>query len=182
MGNNSILHELARAKAAFQLRAIEAVICAPAHGSKHDQNMQETPMTTPDTDQLKDLLAKVTPGVWSEITPSDNLWPPRVFAEGSKFICMVDNSDDTQEQRINDARLIALAPELAAETIALRAQAARDKARIERLEAALRLLAGRSESLVHAHRHGNGMEGWYLTIDGVDRAVTAARAALEDGE
>ena len=57
MANNSILHELARAKAAFQLRAIEAVICAPAHGSKHDQNMQETPMTTPDTDTLAGLAA-----------------------------------------------------------------------------------------------------------------------------
>ena len=43
--------------------------------------------------------------------------------------------------------------------IALRAQAAKDKARIERLEAALRLLAARSESLVFAHQHGNGLEG-----------------------
>lgn len=65
---------------------------------------------------------------------------------------------------------------------ALRAQAAKDKARIERLEAALRLLALRSESLVHAHQHGNGLEGWHNTVDGVDRAITAARAALEDGE
>ncbi|HEY0212127.1 MAG TPA: hypothetical protein VGC40_00820 [Paenirhodobacter sp.] len=37
MGNTDLLKQLARAKAAFQLRAIEAVICAQPHQSKHDQ-------------------------------------------------------------------------------------------------------------------------------------------------
>lgn len=148
-------------------------------------------MTQVDTDTLAGLLAECTQGPW-QMSGSrgavQNIYGHDVGPDG-KPVAVVDYpppgrhaSDDIHRRCRANARLIALAPELAAETIALRAQAARDKARIERLEAALRLLAGRSESLVHAHRHGNGMEGWYLTIDGVDRAVTAARAALEDGE
>ncbi len=162
-------------------------------------------MTAPDTDTLVGLLADATPGPWvtSETTihgvkyggmwvqgadqPDDDglMKPPLICISGSggsrSYTTRIVERQDHDDNDAN-ARLIALAPELAEEVIALRAQAAKDKARVERLEAALRLLAGRSESLVHAHRHGNGMEGWYLTIDGVDRAVTAARAALEDGE
>lgn len=57
----------------------------------------------------------------------------------------------------------------------LRAQ----QAEIARLKAALALLTDRSAGLVHAHHHGNGLEGWYNKVDGVDRAITVARAALE---
>lgn len=42
----ALLRDLARAKAAFQLRAIEAVLCASAQ-SKPDQ---ETAVRTPNTD------------------------------------------------------------------------------------------------------------------------------------
>lgn len=148
-------------------------------------------MTAPDTDTLAGLLAECTPGLWaSEILmgsdPNGDEHPTdvEVMSEKGYFIHSHDlgYSDRVDVEILANARLIALAPELAAETIALRAQAAKDKARIERLEAALRLLALRSESLVHAHRHGQGLEGWYNTVDGVDRAVTSARAALEDGE
>ena len=127
MGNNSILHELARAKAAFQLRAIEAVICAPAHGSKHDQNMQETPMTAPDTDTLAGLRDEL------------------------RLIGCHQNGEARCTCAIGADALDAID--------ALRAQAAKDKARIERLEAALRKM--------------NVGDGW---------AARIARAALEDGE
>lgn len=36
-----LLRDLARAKAEAQLRAIRAVICAPAHGSKPDQELAQ---------------------------------------------------------------------------------------------------------------------------------------------
>ena len=47
-----------------------------------------------------------------------------------------------------------------------------------RLREALELLTVRADSLVFAHHHGNGLEGWHKSIDGVDRALTQARAAL----
>ena len=54
---------------------------------------------------------KQTKGPWEELTPSDNIWPPRVFA-GSEIIAMVDNSDMTQDEKIANARLIAAAPDM----------------------------------------------------------------------
>ena len=45
----ALLRDLARAKAAFQLRAIEAALCASAQ-SKPDQ---ETAVRTPDTDKAE---------------------------------------------------------------------------------------------------------------------------------
>ena len=70
--------------------------------------------------------AKHTPGPWEVVVPADGLWPPRVFS-GSKFIGMVNNSDDTQEQRVADARLIAAAPDLL-EALEPFDDAARDRA------------------------------------------------------
>lgn len=52
----------------------------------------------------------------------------------------------------------------------------------ERLQGALALLTVRAGSLVFAHHHGNGLEGWHNVIDGVDRALTKARAALSGDE
>lgn len=43
---------------------------------------------------------------------------------------------------------------------------------------ALRLLIARAEGLVFAHHHGNGLEGWHNSVNGVERALEAARAAL----
>ncbi len=65
------------------------------------------------------------------------------------------------------------------ENAQLEAKLAAKDARIARLKAALALLTDRSAGLVHAHHHGNGLEGWYDKVDGVDRAITVARAALE---
>ncbi|UXU73776.1 MULTISPECIES: hypothetical protein [unclassified Paracoccus (in: a-proteobacteria)] len=52
----------------------------------------------------------------------------------------------------------------------------------QRLREALELLTVRADSLVFAHHHGNGLEGWHKAIDGVDRALTQARVALSSGE
>ena len=52
-----------------------------------------------------------TPGPWEEVTPADDIWPPRVFA-GSKIICMVDNSDMPQSEKLANARLTAAAPDM----------------------------------------------------------------------
>jgi hypothetical protein len=48
----------------------------------------------------------------------------------------------------------------------------------ERLREALALLTVRAGSLVFAHHHGNGLEGWHKVIEGVDCALTQARSAL----
>ena len=47
-----------------------------------------------------------------------------------------------------------------------------------RLREALALLTVRAGSLVFAHHHGNGLEGWHKVIEGVDCALTQARSAL----
>ena len=47
-----------------------------------------------------------------------------------------------------------------------------------RLQEALALLTVRAGSLVFAHHHGNGLEGWHKVIEGVDCALTQARIAL----
>ena len=50
-----------------------------------------------------------------------------------------------------------------------------------RLREALALLTVRAGSLVFAHLHGNGLEGWHKVFEGVDCALTQARAALVGG-
>jgi hypothetical protein len=164
-------------------------------------------MTTPDTDTLAGLLADATPGPWvtSETTihgvkyggmwvqgadqPDDDglMKPPLICISGSggsrSYTTRIVERQDHDDNDAN-ARLIALAPELAAEVIALRAQAAKDKARIERLEAALRPFV----AYVHyAFHEGNSRfrlvedfdegGGWLGSED-----FRRARAALEDGE
>jgi len=65
---------------------------------------------------------------------------------------------------------------------ALAARVIEQDARIARLTEALALLTDRSAGLVFAHHHGNGLEGWYDKVDGVDRAITVARGALGDAQ
>lgn len=107
---------------------------------------------TPTTEQLKDLLAKVTPGEWEEITPEGGIWPPRVFS-GSAIVSMVDNSDMTHGEKVANATLIALAPTLAAEVV--------------RLRSVLEDIAQSAED----------DDGW--TSDGHERCTYAARQALD---
>jgi len=111
-------------------------------------------MTTPDTDTLAGLLADISAsaGITWSMVPMHIAEGPSEVRSGKGWLICTTPSDEL-------ARLIALAPSLAAEVIALRAQAAKDKARIERLEAALREM--------------NVGDGW---------AARIARAALEDGE
>ena len=70
-------------------------------------------MTHIDTSKeaVERLLDGVTPGPWEVVAPSDDIWPPRVFA-GSKIICMVDNSDLTHAKKMVLARFIADARDL----------------------------------------------------------------------
>lgn len=88
-------------------------------------------MTTT-TDQLKDLLAKVTPGEWhvdSRETRVDNFGniqhdPPRIVwpqneSSGSICKCHLRGGGDP-DQALSNATLIALAPTLAAEVMRLR--------------------------------------------------------------
>lgn len=118
-------------------------------------------MTTPDTDTLEGLLAGCTPGLWRirkwsrKMTITGNIHQVCGGDFPAAFVPAWDmpepgEVDGTDEAKAN-ARLIALAPELAAETIALRAQAAKDKARIERLEAALREIANCGQSAEPDH-------------------------------
>lgn len=106
-------------------------------------------------EQLEELLGKVTPGEWEEVTPDGGIWPPRVFS-GTKIVCMVDNSDVVHEERHANATLIAMAPDLARRVIAA-----------ERLvEAAERVLLARPGSLSDAE----------YRLD-LDTALTAYREA-----
>jgi len=128
----------------------------------------------PDTDTLKGLLTAATPGPWA-VSPTDDT---TVICPARSVVANIDgdyNEPDLWPIMEANARLIALAPSLAARVI-------EQDARIARLKAALALLTDRSAGLVHAHHHGNGLEGWYDKVDGVDRAITVARAALEDGQ
>ena len=71
-----------------------------------------------------------------------------------------------------DARCTCVIGQEAAD--ALEAQAEENR----RLREAMALLTVRAGSLVFAHHHGNGLEGWHKVIEGVDCALTQARAAL----
>ena len=162
-----------------------------------------------DTDTLAGLLADATPGPWvtSETTihgvkyggmwvqgadqPDDDglMKPPLICISGSggsrSYTTRIVERQDHDDNDAN-ARLIALAPELAEEVIALRAQAAKDKARIERLEAALQPFAKVGE-LFTAPEHMEYYAVLYNPAAGQEFQITeqhvrAARAALEDGE
>lgn len=94
-------------------------------------------MTAPDTDTLAGLLAglladiSASAGITWSMVPMHIAEGPSEVRSGKGWLICTTPSDEL-------ARLIALAPSLAAEVIALRAQAAKDKARIERLQAALK--------------------------------------------
>lgn len=143
-------------------------------------------MTQVDTDTLAGLLAECTQGPW-QMSGSrgavQNIYGHDVGPDG-KPVAVVDYpppgrhaSDDIHRRCRANARLIALAPELAAETIALRAQAARDKARIERLQAALRWYGDQARLARLIHSEGDAGRN-ALARDGGEYAI----AALEDGE
>lgn len=126
-------------------------------------------MTQIDTDTLAALLADATPGPWAAEGPLQSIivWGP----EPELRVCFMTSDGPARP----NSKLIALAPELAAEVIALRARAAKDKARIERLEAALRFYTGRYEPALSCPN-----EGPWGVNSGDFGAV--AIAALEDRE
>ena len=128
-------------------------------------------MTTPDTDTLAGLLAECTPGPWftGSHYPERGIWiGGRDRHDGGAVLPYLyfGHTINWPKNYESNARLIALAPELAAETIALRAQAAR----IERLEAALREILNCGQSAEPDH--------WKFRC----MARETARAALEGRE
>lgn len=74
-------------------------------------------MTKPTTEELKDLLGKVTQGQWRI---DEEGWI--VGNDGTDPVCMIESGGitDVFEQAKHDATLIALAPTLAAEVVRLR--------------------------------------------------------------
>lgn len=151
-------------------------------------------MTQVDTDTLAGLLADATPGPWmpeEKTGPISDwaranigVWSPHRLAQSTAADDGDDPMDDAWlcgiwgdigDEDMANARLIALAPELAAETIALRAQTAKDKARIERLEAALRWYGEQARLARLIHSEGDAGRN-ALARDGGEYA----RAALED--
>lgn len=140
-------------------------------------------MTAPDTDTLAGLLAECTPGPWKVFIDDTggqwSGWPLSINAPSITDKTVVRpggqwpyewDAKTSQHEAVTNAHLIALAPELAAAVIALRAQAAKDKARIERLEAALLEIADCGQSAEPDH--------WKFRC----MARGKARAALEDRE
>ena len=70
------------------------------------------------TEQLKDLLAKVTPGEWIAYFAEDR---PGIEAEDCTIVCFGASEDDAGVYGPDaNATLIALAPTLAAEVVRLR--------------------------------------------------------------
>ncbi len=139
-------------------------------------------MTAPDTDTLAGLLAEATPAMdglrrikaddWSVEMPGDGGWSYVGREDDAPRIIVIERGWGKSADARQDAveRLCILAPALAAEVIALRAQVAKDKARIERLEAALLEIADCGQSAEPDH--------WKFRC----MARGKARAALEDRE
>jgi len=103
--------------------------------------MTDTPtplVGAPDTVELEKLLAEATPGPWNVTTPVDDNQEFRIIQHGD-----YGHSDCGKYMHVSgmvsdkDARLIALAPDLAAEVIALRAEVATLRASEARLREAL---------------------------------------------
>ena len=101
--------------------------------------MTHTIDTSPEA--IAALLDGVAPGPWEEITPSDGIWPPRVFS-GRSIISMVDNSDMLHLEKVANARFIAaareLVPALAAEIARLTDERDEARAALAARDAAMR--------------------------------------------
>jgi len=83
-------------------------------------------MTLPDNETLAKLLADATPGPWTTFNATD-VFPDDDDDSGGNHIADCDmGSNFNTHEIISNARLIALAPTLAAEVIALRATLAAD--------------------------------------------------------
>lgn len=150
----------------------------------------------PDTTTLKRLLAQATPGPWQTSGgrgPERSLYGHDVGPDG-KPVALVDYpppgrhvADDIHFRCRANARLIALAPSLAARVI-------EQDARIARLTEALRLHQAWSDSedagpdygAQTRDTHPDGERIWRQWWDGnldlCARAQEATRTALEDGQ
>ena len=124
-------------------------------------------------DELRKLLADATPGPWRDGQEGNvRVYGPDGMAEHSGLIANVFKG------RAN-ARLIAAAPDLAAEVLRLRETEAALRAEVERLREALRDIA-RQRTTTELDAEG---EAGYADFEvGYDACVAVARAALGDKE
>ena len=118
------------------------------------------------TDELKALLAETTPGPWRY--QRQNSHDPQVTSDfgGIADVGGYVEPCPANKHDIANARLIAQAPALAAEVIALREREAR--------------LVDAAKGLLFAHDHGNGLEGWHNTFERMRAAL--AKIEREAGE
>jgi hypothetical protein len=112
-------------------------------------------MTNPDTDTLKALLEKATPGPWKiEHEKASALGPkfdgPVVYAEDCETHYVADFSQNhscrLEGEAISTAKLAAASPALAAETISLRERVKELEEDIDRLQA---IAEGLAEALLN---------------------------------
>lgn len=143
-------------------------------------------------DDLKELLGKVTPGPWAYRPTQYDDWG--TVRAGEWFLCQAKDPRHLEDDHLNscrkngcdpweaNARLIAMAPDLAAEVLRLRAE-------VERLTEALRSIEGRVEeasdslhnSTEWAEREfaSSGQSYWDWIFE---PARAALRAARKEGE
>jgi hypothetical protein len=150
-------------------------------------------MTNPDTDTLKALLEKATPGPWKiEHEKASALGPkfdgPVVYAEDCETHYVADFSQNhscrLEYEAISNAKLAAASPALAAETISLRE-------RVKELEGVLSLICGSDGYLLShiatflggmcdAHgvsegKHGAIVEEYYTKLHEISKAARALK-------
>lgn len=103
------------------------------------------------TEELREMLEKATPGPW--VVDADN----DVVADGSGWmvadLLVLDGRPSQQD--INNARLIAAAPALAAEVLALRAENERLRGVLERVKLASKAYAQDSQVSVEDQRYAH---------------------------
>lgn len=141
-------------------------------------------MTAPDTETLAGLRRDNER--WQ--TNSRETWQAMSAMRDSinEYIPMPSAESDLLQGPDNSVFCDTIARSVIAETIALRAQAATNKARIERLEAALRPFSIMAGEMFARNWNKDGVAISFVGKDGPIRLTftdfLAARAALEDGE
>lgn len=162
------------------------------------EEIREAPMTAPDTDTLAGLLAEATPGPWEAFIDDSggqwSGWPLSINAASidDKMVVRTGgqwpyewDAKTSQHEAVTNARLIALAPDLAAEVVALRAALAVSRAGEEELAGAVKtvlLNADHPGSRCGLNMGENGDDIW-IDYQEVDQSVldglSAALAAYD---
>jgi hypothetical protein len=132
-------------------------------------------VTLPDNDTLAKLAADATPGPWTTFNATD-VFPDDNDTSGENHIADCDMAADFDTHEIiSNARLIALAPSLAAEVIALRK-------RVEAADAMAEALEASYSFIFDEYYQSNRDDGHCLspesrpTVDVITTALAAYRA------